>query len=68
MTFTIALGWWIAPTLVTLFCLYMFFRPDKNNYGNNWIAWGIGQGIEAMFRILWAIPALIAWLIYFIFN
>ena len=42
---------WSIPLVVTLFCLCMMFRP-------------LGCGLDVLFRPLWLIPTLFAWVLY----
>ncbi len=48
---------------LTIPCLIAMFRPQSQEYGD--ALWGIGAMIEGVFRLLWAIPILFIWLVYF---
>lgn len=58
-TFTITFGWWILPVVLTLICLGFMFRPLQKTGG-------YFQGLDVIFRIVWVIPILNVWLVYFI--
>ena len=53
----ILISWWVIPFALSLYCLYEMFRPYKRS-GD----WDFGD----IFRVLWVIPILIIWLVYFI--
>lgn len=48
---------------LTIPCLVAMFRPQSQQYSDS--LWGIGAMIEGLVRLLWAIPILFIWLIYF---
>lgn len=62
-TLTITLGWWILPAVLTLIFGYLAFKPEEQCGGCYEY---IGDAIGAIFKLLWLIPLLISWLIYFI--
>jgi len=65
MDVNIHLGWWLAPALVNLICVILFFRPLESSSGG----WYSFNGIELVFRFAFYLPiTLLAWLIYFILN
>lgn len=55
MSFTITIGWWIIPVILTLGMLGMTLRP--------WESEG-PYDISFLFRILWLIPILFVWVVY----
>lgn len=59
LTVTISSWWWIIPTIPTLICLAFMFRPLQKTGG-------YFSGLDAVFRLVWLIPILFVWLVYFI--
>ena len=56
LSLTITGGWWILPTLITIICMLLMFRPIYDYFG-----------IGTLFQFIYCLfPILIAWLIYFI--
>lgn len=60
MNITVSLGWWIAPTIVTIAAFLVAFQhfEDSNS------AYGMGAMLDAMLLMGAAIVSLIAWLIW----
>ncbi len=57
MTFTLTLGWWIAPTLISIYCLYRLHKTAKSGGGQF-------DFVSPLLAALWLIPALVVWVIY----
>jgi hypothetical protein len=56
----ITIGWWAIPTLITVALGTLGW--DKGGGSSNWCVSGLGNVIEALFRL---ILTLVVWLIYF---
>lgn len=55
--------WWMIPMTVTGFCMHRMFMPLPQRQGD----YDFSTPIFALLRLLWIIPALIAWLVYAVF-
>ena len=53
---TITIGLWIIPTIISAVCIVFMIKPSRSN------AWY--TAVDAIFDLLWLIPALAAWVIY----
>ena len=66
MTFTIEMGWWLAPfavTVATFIAVTVFNQRTATGGG------GLGGAMEAGFHFMfymigWVVPSLIAWLVW----
>jgi hypothetical protein len=56
-------GYWVIPLLISAFFAFMLFRPIPSDAKG-----GYFDGLNYIFRLLWLIPILITWLIYFMIR
>ena len=53
----IVVGWWVVPLIITIGFLFKLFGGEKRT-GN--------YDFSGIFTLLWIVPILVVWLIYFI--
>lgn len=63
ISISINFGWWIVPAIFTLASLYFMLRPSAHKK-----YWGLDTELGFLVELLWLIPILVSWLVYFIFN
>lgn len=67
MEYTISLGWWLAPMIITLIALGWAFAKGDHGAASGYGA--IGQGfINAMLFGFAMIVSLVAWLLWALFR
>ena len=64
MDFTITVGWWILPTLITAIAFYIALREQPTPSGTDY---GAGGVIGLMFVMAAAILSLVSWLVWAVF-
>lgn len=58
MSIVLTLGWWLIPTILSIYIIYKMYKFNSENSG------GGPYDFSPIFSLLFLIPILIIWIIY----
>lgn len=56
----------MIPGFITAYCIYMIFSPFDDSIDQGNVVSVVFYAFAGIFRLLWLIPPLVSWLIYFV--